>query len=164
MGGPAMLERLFTIGAYGKSEATFFEELERAGVDLFCDIRQRRGVRGSQYAFANSTRLQAGLATRGIAYKYVPQLAPTTAIREEQYEADRQQGITKRARMELGAKFKQLYIREVLDHFDAKGFHESLATAHRVALFCVEGTSAACHRSLVSDRLHNDWGIPVEHL
>ena len=159
-----MLERLITIGAYGKSETEFFDQLSRAGVDLFCDIRQRRGVRGSQYAFANSTRLQAGLAARGIAYQYLPQLAPTTTIRQQQYDADRQQGTTKRTRMELGDIFMQLYIREVLDPFDAKRFRESLGGARRVALFCVEGTSAACHRSLVSDRLHNDWSVPVEHL
>ena len=70
-------ERLLTIGVYGKSETKFFDQLSRAGVDLFCDIRQRRGVRSAQYVFANSTWLQAGLATRGIAYQYVPQLAPT---------------------------------------------------------------------------------------
>jgi hypothetical protein len=31
-------------------------------------------------------------------------------------------------------------------------------------LFCVEGNPEACHRSLVAERLHEDWGIPVEHL
>ena len=159
-----MLERLITIGAYGKSETEFFDQLSRAGVDLFCDIRQRRGVRGAQYAFANSTRLQAGLAARGIAYQYVPQLAPATAIRERQFQADRQEGATKRTRTELGDTFKRLYIREVLDRFNANGFRESLGTARRVAFFCVEGTPAACHRSLVSDRFHNDWSVPVEHL
>ncbi len=66
--------------------------------------------------------------------------------------------------MELGDTFKQHYIQDVLDRFDAKGFRESLGTARRVALFCVEGTPAACHRSLVSDRLHNEWSVPVEHL
>lgn len=159
-----MLERLFTIGAYGKSASEFFDRLGHARVDRFCDIRQRRGVRGSQYAFANSTRLQAGLAARGIAYQYVPQLAPTTTIREQQYEADRRAGITKRTRMELGDTFRELYIREVLELFDARLFRYSLGTARRVALFCVEGAPAACHRSLVSERLHNDWSVPVEHL
>jgi uncharacterized protein (DUF488 family) len=159
-----MLERLITIGAYGKSETTFFDDLQRAGVDLFCDIRQRRGVRGSQYAFANSSRLQAGLAARGIVYRYVPELAPTTAIRERQYEADQQQGITKRTRLELGPVFKQLYTHDVLDRFSTNDLRASLEGAHRVAFFCVEGAHAACHRSLVVNRLHADWNVPVEHL
>jgi uncharacterized protein (DUF488 family) len=159
-----MLERLITVGVYGKSETEFFDQLTRAGVELFCDIRQRRGVRGSQYAFVNSTRLQAGLAARGIAYQYIPQLAPTTAIREEQYQVDQKEGATKRTRAELGDAFKRLYLGEILDRFDTKSFRESLGGARRVALFCVEGTPAACHRSLVSDRLRTDWNVPVEHL
>ena len=94
-------------------------------MDLFCDIRQRRGVRGSEYAFVNSTRLQAKLAELGIAYRHVRELAPTTKIREQQYSADQEQGTTKRARLELGATFKELYISEVLDRFDAEAFRSS---------------------------------------
>lgn len=48
-----------TIGVYGYTPETFFAALQEAGVDLLCDIRQRRGVRGAEYAFANSQRLQA---------------------------------------------------------------------------------------------------------
>jgi len=54
-----LIEKLFTIGVYGKSETQFFDQLEKAGVKTLCDIRLRRAVRGSQYAFANSQRLQS---------------------------------------------------------------------------------------------------------
>jgi len=47
------LPKFVTIGVYGFSADAFFEALQRAGVDSFCDIRYRRGVRGSEYAFAN---------------------------------------------------------------------------------------------------------------
>ena len=47
------LERVVTIGAYGFSADRFFAALREAGVDTFLDIRQRRGVRGAEYAFAN---------------------------------------------------------------------------------------------------------------
>ncbi|MFN0172287.1 MAG: DUF488 family protein [Bryobacteraceae bacterium] len=164
MSEPATPEKLITIGAYGKSATTFFDALIRAGVDLFCDIRQRRGVRGSEYAFVNSTRLQSKLAELGIAYRHVPDLAPTTEIRERQYAADQLQGVTKRARLELGQTFKELYTHNVLDHFNADAFRSSLGNARRVAFFCVEGAPAACHRSLVSERLHNEWAVPVQHL
>ena len=40
---------VFTIGVYGSTENSFFEKLAQSRIDLFCDIRQRRGVRGSQY-------------------------------------------------------------------------------------------------------------------
>ncbi len=37
---------VLTIGAFGWSEAGFFDALVKARVGLFCDIRRRRGVRG----------------------------------------------------------------------------------------------------------------------
>ena len=45
---------VFTIGVYGSTENSFFEKLAQSRIDLFCDIRQRRGVRGSQYKYVNS--------------------------------------------------------------------------------------------------------------
>ncbi len=41
----------FTIGVYNSSENEFFNKLTENHIDTFCDIRQRRGVRGSQYSF-----------------------------------------------------------------------------------------------------------------
>jgi uncharacterized protein (DUF488 family) len=160
-----MIKRLYTIGVYGKTESQFFNQLKRAGIDTFCDIRQRRGVRGPDYAFANSKRLQASLANRGIAYRHVPELAPTTDMRESQYEADRQKGVAQRARVELGEVFKRRYLAEILESFDSQAFLRSLLPdARRVVLFCVEATAEACHRSLAAKRLHADWKVPVEHL
>lgn len=157
-------ERIFTIGVYGKSSEAFFGALKEARVDTFCDIRLRRGVRGSQYAFVNSKRLQTELAQRHIAYRHVQELAPTQRIRELQHEADCEAGITKRTREELGEVFKRQYNQEILDRFDGSTFRESLRDAHRVVFFCVEGAPGACHRSLVASRLGSLWSVPVEHL
>lgn len=157
-------ELILTIGVYGKSFEAFFAALKEAGVDTFCDIRLRRGVRGSQYAFVNSKRLQAELAHRQIAYRYVPELAPTQQIRELQHEADSEAGITKRTREELGEVFKREYDKEILDQFDGSSFRESLAGSRRVVFFCVEGAPGACHRSLVASRLGSIWNVPVEHI
>ncbi|WP_349829476.1 hypothetical protein [Brevibacterium litoralis] len=44
------------------------------------DVRQRRGVRGTEYAWANSRRLQAALAANGIDYRHHRELAPTTEL------------------------------------------------------------------------------------
>lgn len=41
----------FTIGVYNSNENTFFKKLVDNRIDTFCDIRQRRGVRGAEYAF-----------------------------------------------------------------------------------------------------------------
>jgi len=43
----------YTIGVYNSTEKEFFDKLTKNNIDTFCDIRQRRGVRGSKYAFVN---------------------------------------------------------------------------------------------------------------
>ena len=53
--------KIYTIGVYGSTEEIFFNKLKLHNIDLFCDIRQRRGVRGSQYKYVNSNYLQAKL-------------------------------------------------------------------------------------------------------
>jgi uncharacterized protein (DUF488 family) len=160
-----MIERLYTTGVYGKTEETFFQQLEQAQVQVFCDIRRRRGVRGSQYSFVNSKYLQRALVDRNISYRYVPQLAPSPEIRAAQHAADQVAGVLKRARKELGVEFKRRYIQEILDPFDSEAFARSFDPAtKRVVLFCVEGSPEACHRSLVADRLQRNWNVIVEHL
>ncbi len=160
-----MTARFVTIGAYGFTAVTFFEALQQAGVDTFCDIRQRRGVRGSDYAFANSRRLQARLAEIGIRYIYVQNLAPTSAVRQKQHEADNTSGVSKRQRLTLSQEFIAAYEEEILNAFDLQAFLESLGDGARVvALFCVERDPAACHRSLVAEKLRAVSGLEVVHL
>jgi len=150
---------------YGKSAEHFFRQLTDAKVDLFCDVRLRRGLRGSQYSFANSTRLQRELASRGIAYKHFPELAPSLDIRAAQHAADAASGVQKRSRETLSEEFKRRYIAEVLGPLDLNAFRAALGPdTHRVALFCVEGNPKACHRSLLADRFRIDWQIPVQDL
>jgi uncharacterized protein (DUF488 family) len=157
--------KIVTIGVYGFSEEAFFAALEQARVDTFCDIRWRRGVRGAEYAFANSARLQKRLAELGIRYLHLIELAATPALRQRQFEADKAEGTTKRKRTALSEAFIAGYRREQLAAFDSRKFVEQLGPrARTVALFCVEREPAACHRSLVAERLQQDLGIEVTHL
>ncbi len=156
---------LVTIGVYGFSEAAFFSALQRAGVDTFCDVRWRRGVRGSEYAFVNSARLQKRLAEIGIRYLHFRELAPAPALRQRQAEADKAEGTAKRKRTALGEVFIEGYRAERLSTFDSGQFVAQLGSEVRtVALFCVEREPAACHRSLLAGRLRQDLGIQVLHL
>lgn len=97
-----MTIQLKTIGVYGFAEESFFEALQSAEIDTFIDIRQRRGVRGATYAFANSQRLQARLADLNIHYLHQKALAPTVEIRRMQDEADKASKTPKRKRTTLG--------------------------------------------------------------
>lgn len=159
------LPTLATIGVYGSDEASFFAALLAAGVDTFVDIRQRRGVRGAAYAFANSQRLQARLAELGIRYLHRPDLAPSAATRGQQAAADKADKTTKRQRAVLDPAFAAAYRQERLAGFDSRQFWADLGpTARVVVLFCVEREPAACHRSLLATRLQRDLGLPVKHL
>jgi uncharacterized protein (DUF488 family) len=156
--------RLVTIGVYGSTIDEFLDALRAAGVDVLLDVRQRRGVRGSEYAWANSQRLQAALADAGIAYRHLKELAPTTAMRQAQYAADAAKGEGKRSRTELSEDYKRAYLEEILDPADLDELLAGLDESLTVALLCVERDARACHRGLIADRVAAEYGVSVEHL
>jgi uncharacterized protein (DUF488 family) len=158
------LLRVVTIGVYGFDVESFLRRLRHADVRLLLDVRQRRGVRGSEYAWANSRRLQAALADARIAYEHHPELAPTTELRQLQYADDNRQGVGKRSRHELAAEYTRRYTTEILDHADLTPIVSALPSSGTAALLCVERDPEACHRSLVAQRLTERHGVTVEHL
>ncbi|MEL6769438.1 MAG: DUF488 domain-containing protein [Bacteroidota bacterium] len=156
---------LVTLGVYGSTEDSFFGALQNNGVDTFVDVRQRRGLRGSKYAYANSTRLQERLAELGIRYVHLKDLAPTPSVRDRQKEADKRTGVAKRDRDRLGDAFVEAYRSEVLEPYDLAAFFEVLPDDTRVAaLFCVERAPAACHRSLLAEALREKYDLEVDHV
>lgn len=159
------MTKIVTIGAYGFTEETFFGALQAAGVQVFCDIRWRRGVRGAEYVFVNHKRLVARLEALRIGYLYRRDLAPTPDIRQRQKHVDKIGKVAKRKRGSLSSDFITVYQNEILKSFDPQDFFDELPEGTRViALFCVEREPAACHRSLVADQLREIDGVVVEHL
>ncbi len=160
-----MALKFVTLGVYGFDEATFFATLKKAQVDTFCDLRARRAVRGSVCAFANSQRLQRRLAELGIRYLHFPELAPSAELRARQAAVDKEARKTKRQRSALSPEFVAGYEDEVLKPFRTADFVARVGPGARViALFCVEGEPAACHRSLLAARLQRDANAEVDHL
>ncbi|MFF5935441.1 DUF488 family protein [Streptomyces sp. NPDC012508] len=155
---------MVTIGVYGFDGASFLQRLRDADVRLLLDVRQRRGVRGPEYAWANSRRLQAALARAGIAYEHHPELAPTTELRQLQYAEDDRQGVGKRSRRELAAEYTRRYTAEILDRADLAPVVSGLPGRGRAALLCVERDPEACHRSLIARRLAERHHVTIEHL
>jgi uncharacterized protein (DUF488 family) len=156
----------FTIGVYNSTEQEFFNKLRDNRIDTFCDIRQRRGVRGSKYTFVNSNRLQEKLEALDIKYGHVIELAPTTEIRELQKEADLEKGELKNERQVLGKLFTIEYKNKVLNKFDFDSFIEKLKDlgASRIVFFCVEENPEACHRSLVAKKIETQYNLSVTHI
>ena len=153
-----------TIGVYGFTGETFLAALRDAGVELLVDVRQRRGVRGSEYAWANSQRLQAALAAAGIGYRHLKELAPTTELRHLQYAADAREGVGKRSRAKLAPEYVSRYTDEILNPVDLDALAGDLPDDAVTALLCVERDAEACHRSLIAQRLADEQDVRVMHL
>ena len=153
-----------TIGVYEFDAASFIRALDGAGVTQVLDIRQRRGVRGSEYAWANARRLQALLADARIGYEYHPELAPDTEMRQLQYRDDDRQGVGKRSRVRLAPEYVRAYTEEILDLAPLEPLVRRLPVPGIASLMCVEATAQACHRSLVAVRLAERFGFEVINL
>jgi uncharacterized protein (DUF488 family) len=152
-----------TIGVYDFDGPGFIRALQEAEVRIVLDVRQRRGVRGSQYAWANAKRLQAALTEAGIGYSHLSELAPTTEMRQLQYREDERRGEGKRSRTELAPEYVERYTEEVLDRVDLEPIVRFVGK-QRAALLCVERDPEACHRSLIAARLGQQLGATVTHL
>lgn len=157
--------KIYTIGVYNSTEQQFFNKLIDNQINMFCDIRQRRGVRGRDYAFVNSLYLQEKLSKMSIKYKHIIELAPTSEIREKQKLADIIKGEHKKDRTRLGITFIQEYQKHIKNYnFDTLISSLNNIGADRVVFFCVEEYASACHRSIVAEELHRKYNFEVIHL
>lgn len=170
------LPTIFTIGVYGSTEESFFGALVDNEIELFIDIRARRGMRGSKYKYANSSYLQAKLEELGIYYAHLKELAPTKEIRALQWQADKEENTKKRDRSGLSQSFIRAYRVQILKSKKRKPEYKLAAedlltrakvlagfptdkSLHNIVLFCVEQNHKACHRWLVAEKLKNDLGL-----
>lgn len=158
------MDKIFTIGVYNTTEELFFNALIENDIDLFCDIRQRRGVRGKTYTYVNSTYLQAKLQDYSIDYLHYKNLAPTKDIREAQKVADKQNKVATRKRTLLDDVFVTQYREHILSQFDIEDFVSLVKPYKTVCLFCVECLPDACHRSLAAAHINKILNVAVEHL
>jgi uncharacterized protein (DUF488 family) len=159
-----MERTIATVGVYGWDQDPFLDALRTAGVTLVIDVRQRRGVRGPQYAWANSKRLQATLGEAGIAYRHEPQLAPSRELRESLQSDYARRGIGQRSRQELSDEYVTRFRAEILDAADLDSVVAALPSGGIASLLCLETEPRACHRSLVAERLSECYALEVRHL
>lgn len=150
------------MGVHGTTEESFFDTLTQNKVDTFIDVRQRRGLRGRKYRYANSRYLMSKLDDMGISYIHNKSLAPTTAIRQAQYRIDDQMGVGKRNRTALSKQFAQAYRDQILYPRGKAAlramWNQILYNSHHdkenhFVFFCVEEKHEACHRSILIDEM-----------
>ncbi len=156
--------KVFTVGVYGFSEFEFFQVLKKHNINVFIDIRLRRGMRGKPYAFVNSLHLQDTLEHLGMRYVYAKQLAPSQTIRALQKEQDLKNHTTKQKREELSEPFVQAYKTTCLERLDASQFVHAFDPQANLLLFCVESRPEGCHRSLVAEKLSGVPEVTIHHI
>ena len=155
--GRAELDTLYTIGGYGYDADAFVAALKDHGVDAVVDVRQRRGMRGRDYAWANARRLEERLLGEGISYLPSKELAPTSEVRAVQHAADERLRAGKRQRQELSPEFREAYFRAILEPLNPAQTAARLSEGGAApALFCTERVPSACHRSLVAEWLRRE--------
>ena len=165
--------KVYTIGVYGTTEEGFYRALWLRKVGIFVDIRQRRGMRNPRYKYVNSTYLQTRLREMRIPYAHIPQLAPSTEMRQMQQDADKAANITKGARDHLCPQYTKAFTGHMKDQgytlelllSQAKMASGLLGTGNveSIALFCVERNPNACHRSLVASEMEH-YGADIAHI
>lgn len=160
-----MPQKIYTIGVYGFRESEFFQKIIDNDINLFIDVRARRGMRGNKYRFANSAYLQLRLKELGIKYFHYKELAPTQEIRDMQKKEDIGNNLIKSKRKELADSYIQAYKQKILFNFDLNVFQHIIDPEfNKILLFCVEKYPEACHRSLAATYLAEKLGLEVEHL
>lgn len=160
-----MVKKIYTIGVYGTDEVLFFNRLLENKIDLFIDIRMRRGMRGTKYKYVNSSYLQNKLLTLGIDYMHVKELAPTEDIRTIQKKADKILLEKKYTRSKLCLEYVEIFKEKILNSFNFDYFKKQISNnIENILFFCVEKEPLACHRSLVSSFISEKLNVEVEHL
>ncbi|MFA8342875.1 MAG: DUF488 domain-containing protein [Rhodothermaceae bacterium] len=157
--------KFYSIGVYNLTEENFFNKLTENNIDLFCDIRMRRAVRGSKYTFANSRKLQSKLQELKIDYLHLEGLAPTRNMLEIQFSEDKKLKIKQSERKELAEEYICNYQKEILEPFDLDLFFNQLKIRNvkNIVFFCVEENPAGCHRNLVLNAIKKR-GFETIHL
>lgn len=150
-GGPALTDRIWTIGHSTRSWEEFLELLATHGIEAIADVRRFPGSR--RYPWFASETMAASLPAAGIGYRWLPQLGG-------------------RRRAQPGSPnggWRNAAFQGYADHTASAEFAEGLALAlelaqmRRTALMCAEAVWWRCHRRLISDLLVHR-GFEVLHV
>ena len=143
---------VYTIGCTQTTAAEFFGKLKQAGVRRIVDVRLSNT---SQLAgFAKRDDLEFFLAEIcGAEYVHQPFLAPTQEILDA-YKKEK----------ESWEEYERRFLQLLADRHIETAVSPSLFDVP-AALLCSEPTADHCHRRLVLEYLHDEWGdVQAIHL
>lgn len=146
-----MPQTIYTIGFTRKNLRTFAGLLQSAGVQMLIDIRLRNTSQLAGYAKQEDLEFVCELL--GIAYRHVPELAPSKEILAA-FKKDKDWG-----------KY-EIAFQQLLEERNVEQLWENQFSAPtRVCLLCSEHEPEQCHRRIVAEHLEQSLsGITVVHL
>jgi uncharacterized protein (DUF488 family) len=132
---------VYTIGHSTRSLEDFEALLHREGIKQLADVRTFPASR--RYPHFNREALAAFLASKGILYRWMPELGGRRTPRRDSHNT----------------AWKNAGFRGYADYMETREFREALdslidfASAAPTTLMCAEAVPWRCHRSLISDAL-----------
>jgi len=130
----ASLDAVWTIGYSGRALEEFLHVLMRARVQVVVDVRELPLSRRKGFS---KTALSRALESAGIEYRHVR--AAGNPFRAQKADIERCLTLYARHLEQTPAVLEEL---------------EVLLRAKRCALLCFEAEARECHRSVISERLH----------
>ncbi len=142
---------LYTIGYEGISAEEYMNRLYSKQVNLLVDVR--KNSMSMKYGFSKS-QLKNMCRKMGIEFLHIPALGIESA---------------KRKKLDTPEDYEQLfneYEQQTLPNRDheLKRLNELTEEYERVAITCFEREHTSCHRHKISDHLHAQYGVPIEHM
>jgi uncharacterized protein (DUF488 family) len=140
---------VFTIGYEGLDIDAFMSLLGQHGIDTIVDIRELPLSRKRGFS---KKALAAALDSDGRGYIHVPALGCPKPVRDS-YRSD---GDWKR--------YTKGFVKHLSGQKSALEEVSVMTKSSNCALLCFEADFSFCHRSLVADALHKNFGADVLHI
>lgn len=145
------VNRLYTIGYEGISAEEYMNRLYSKQVKLLVDVR--KNSMSMKYGFSKS-QLKNMCKKMGIEFLHISEL-----------------GVESKKRKNLNSKkdYEQLfdeYEQEILPNRESElqRLQKLTEKYERIAITCFEREHTSCHRHKISDHLHTEYGVPIEHI
>lgn len=142
---------LYTIGYQGISAEEYMNRLYSKQVNVLVDVR--KNSMSMKYGFSKS-QLKNMCQKMGIKFLHIPGLG---------IESDKRQNLNTPKDYE---RLFDEYKREILPNrnTELKQLMELIEKYERVAITCFEREHTSCHRHKISDHLHSEYGVTIEHI
>jgi uncharacterized protein (DUF488 family) len=142
---------LYTIGYEGISAEEYMNRLYSKQVKLLVDVR--KNSMSMKYGFSKS-QLKNMCKKMGIEFLHISELG---------IESNKRKNLNTQKDYEL--LFDE-YEREILPSRgeELNRLQNLIEEYERIAITCFEREHTSCHRHKISDHLHAEYGVPIEHI